>query len=38
MQMYKKRLYKSDYDNLQTVYDSCKIVFYILDVDYYKLS
>ena len=30
-----ERIYKSSYDNLEIVYDSwCKIVFYILGVDY----
>jgi len=39
MQMYEReRIYKSGYDNLEIVYDSwCKIVFYIIRVDYWKL-
>jgi hypothetical protein len=37
--MYKReRIYKSDYDNLDIVYDSwCKIAFYILGVSSWKL-
>jgi hypothetical protein len=40
MQMYKReKIYKSDYDNLEIVYDFWyKTVFYILGVDYWKLS
>ena len=39
MQMYKReRIYKSGQDNLEIVQDSrCKIVFYILRVNYWKL-
>ena len=39
MQMYKREIiYKSDYDNLEIVHDFwCKIVFYILGVNYWKL-
>jgi hypothetical protein len=36
MQIYEKEIiYKSGYDNLEIIYDFwCKIVFYVLGVDY----